>query len=188
MAYKFAAEKAEKLESEDRYERLQPVRRLRQAGMAPGQQVLDVGTGTGFYTRAAADIVGEQGKVVGTDILPEMLEKARSMGAPENVSFQQAGESTFPVGDGVMDWVIMTNLFHELEEPDKFIGEIRRVLRPGGRVYYTDWIPQEEDDGPPKEHRLDKSVAEEVFGRHGLHVRRDGTVGPSHYEIIFEKS
>lgn len=188
MAYKFAAEKAEKLESEDRYERLRPVQRLRQSGMKPGQKVLDVGTGTGSYTRAAAEIVGKQGQVIGIDILPEMLAKAQSLGAPENVSFQQSGESSFPVGDGMMDWVIMTNLLHELEEPDKFIGEIHRVLKPGGRVYYTDWIPQEEEDGPPKEHRLDKSVAEEIFGRHGLRVRCDGTVGPSHYEIIFEKS
>jgi len=188
MAYKFAAEKAEKLESKDRYDRLQPVQRLSRAGMRPGQQVLDVGAGTGFYSRAAAEIVGEQGRVVGTDILPEMLDKAQSLGTPENVSFQLAGESSFPIEDGRMDWVIMTNLFHELEEPEKFITEIHRVLKPGGRVYYTDWIPQEEEDGPPREHRLDKSVAEEAFARYGLRILSDGKVGPSHYEIIFEKS
>lgn len=188
MAYKFVAAKAERLESEERYKKLKPLRQLLQAGMQPGQRVLDVGVGTGFYTRAAAEIVGEQGQVVGIDILPEMLRKAQSLGKPNNVSFQLSGESSFPVGDEEMDWVIMTNLFHELEEPDKFIAEIHRVLKPGGRVYYTDWIPQEEEDGPPAAHRLDKSVAEQSFNRHGLQIRKEGTIGPSHYELIFEKS
>ena len=186
MAYKFPSEKFQKLESEDRYEQLRPAERLQAAGMNPGDHVLDAGCGTGFYARSAGEVVGESGHVVGIDILEEMLEKADEFGLPDNVECVQSQESKFPVDESSMDWVIMTNLYHELEDPDAFIAEIRRVLTSGGKVNYLDWIPQEEEDGPPAEHRIDKSVPIAAFESAGFRWLHEATVGPSHFELIFE--
>lgn len=86
-----------------------------------------------------------------------------------------------------MNWVIMTNLYHELEDQRAFVSEIRRVLTPTGRVYFLDWKRQQEDDGPPMEHRIDKSVPMKDFQTLGFHFVGDAEVGPSHYELIFEK-
>jgi len=187
MAHKFSPERFQKLESEDRYERLRPVKRLKKVGMESGHKVLDVGCGTGFYSRSAAEIVGESGHVIGLDILSEMISRAEEFGLPDNVECLKSEESTFPVDDGSMDWVIMTNLYHELEDPQAFIEEICRVLSPKGHVYFLDWKPQEEEDGPPAEHRIDKSVAIKDFQQIGFNFLREAEIGPSHYELIFEK-
>lgn len=186
MGYKFAEEKAEKLERSVRYTDYRPKQRLKYAGVQEGDRVLDVGSGTGFYTRAAAQVVHETGYVVGVDILKGMIDKAISLGVPENVEYRQSEESGFPVEDNEFDWVIMTNLFHELHEPDTFIREITRVLKPGGRVYTTDWIPMEQDDGPPEHHRVAKSVALKVFQRHGFTVESDAELNNSHYELVLK--
>ncbi len=188
MAYKFSPEKAEKLEEQDRYREFKPVERLKRAGMRAGQRVVDGGTGTGFYTRAAAEIVGPEGTVIGLDILPEMIEAAKSRGAPEHVSFKVSAESRFPVETGFADWVIMTNLFHELESPGEFLTEIRRVLNSEGRVYLTDWIPREEEEGPPKAHRVDQARVKQVIANQCFRIISEDTLGPSHYEIVFAKT
>lgn len=188
MAHKFSSERFQKLESDERYEKLRPKQRLQAAGVKSGQQVLDVGCGTGFYSRSAGEIVGDSGHVIGLDILDEMLEKAGEFGLPYNVECLKSQESKFPTDDNSMDWVIMTNLYHELEEPEKFVAEIKRTLRPGGRVYFLDWIPQEEDDGPPAAHRIDKSVPIAAFKNLEFQIVNNTTVGPSHYELVFENN
>jgi len=188
LAYKFSPEKAEKLEEQERYKEFRPLERLKHAGMRAGHRVVDVGTGTGFYTRAAADIVGPEGEVIGLDILPEMIKEAKARGAPEHVSFRVSSESTFPVETGSADWVIMTNLFHELENPDEFLAEIHRILTAEGRVYLTDWSPQEEEEGPPKAHRIEQTHVKRVIASQSFHVISNETLGTSHYEIVFAKS
>lgn len=188
MAYKFSPEKAEKLEEQNRYREFRSVERLKRAGMRAGQRIVDGGTGTGFYTRAAAKIVGPEGTVIGLDILPEMIEEAKSRGAPENVSFKVSAESTFPVETGSADWVIMTNLFHELENPDEFFSEIHRILNAEGRVYLTDWIPREEAEGPPKSHRIDRAQVKRVIASQHFRIISEDTLGSSHYEIVFAKT
>lgn len=186
MAHKFSAEKADKLEKQERYKSFQPEVRLPEAGMRKGQTVVDVGCGTGFYTRAASKIVGSSGTVIGLDILPEMLEAARNRGVPQNVVYNKSDESKFPIESTYANWVIVTNLFHELEEPDIFISEIQRILKNDGSVYLTDWRPQEEE-GPPAEHRVDSSLVKETFQKAGFTIITDDRLGTSHYELVFKK-
>ncbi|MBS1271781.1 MAG: Ubiquinone/menaquinone biosynthesis C-methyltransferase UbiE [Candidatus Marinimicrobia bacterium] len=184
MAFKFKEEKAEKLEKSRRYDDFRPKSRLRKAGFSEGQRVLDIGSGTGFYTRAASQLVKSDGFVVGIDILKGMIEKATTLGVPENVEYRLSKESEFPVDDGEFDWAIMTNLYHELHEPDDFIGEIRRALKPDGHLYLTDWIPQEEEDGPPTEHRVAKFTVVAAFEEHGFRVESEAELNNSHYELV----
>lgn len=188
MAYKFPAEKLEKLESADRYEAMMPEERLRKAGIQQGDAVLDIGSGTGFYTRAAARLAGENGQVIGIDILSEMLEKSKELGVEPNMEYRLSEESSFPVEDDSMDWAIMTNLYHELEQPEQFIREIHRVLKKSGSVYVTDWLPKEQEDGPPVEHRIDSSVMIENFRKFGFTPEAESTLADSHYEVILTKS
>ena len=187
MAYKFPAEKFEKLESRDRYNFMKPVERLRKAGIQEGDQVLDIGSGTGFYSRAAAQLVGDTGKIIGIDILEEMLEKARELGVQSNLEYRMSEEATFPVEDDSVDWAIMTNLYHELEKPEKFIQEIKRVLHKSGSVYVTDWLPKEQEDGPPVEHRIDSSVMINDFEKFGFKLQAESSLSDSHYEVILSK-
>lgn len=187
MAYKFPAEKFEKLESTDRYDSMKPVERLRAVGIQQGDRVLDIGSGTGFYSRAAAQLVGNTGKVIGIDILEEMLERARELGLESNLEYRMSEEATFPVEDDSMDWAIMTNLYHELERPEHFIKEIHRILKKSGSVYVTDWLPKEQEDGPPVEHRIDPSVMIDDFEKFGFKLQAESSLADSHYEVILSK-
>jgi len=188
MAYKFAEKKAEKLEKQERYTNYKPKTRLKLAGISRGDRVLDIGSGTGFYTRAAAQLVKQDGLVVGIDILKGMIDKATSLGVPENLEYRLSEESSFPVEDDTFDWAIMTSLYHELHEPDEFVAEIRRALVSGGRLYFTDWLPQEEKDGPPEAHRVGKFTVIEKFQSHGFTVDNEDILNNSHYEIVFQKT
>jgi len=188
MAYKFPTHKANKLERKSRYVDFQPAIRLRAAGMKPGQQVLDVGSGTGFYTRKAAQVVGEKGYVTGIDIMPEMVDKAISLGVPMNVSYKLSEESTFPVDEASVDWVLITNLFHELEKPETFVAEVHRVLKSGGSVYLVDWIPQEEDEGPPVNHRIPQKSVIKLFHKNHMDLSAEDQIESSHYELVFRKN
>jgi ubiquinone/menaquinone biosynthesis C-methylase UbiE len=111
----------------------------------PGEHVVDVGCGAGIDSIIAARMVGPTGSVIGLDMTPAMVEKARA-GATEaglqNLDFRQGLAESLPVADGWADVVIsngVLNLF-----PDKLAGlqEMARVLKPGGRLQIGDILVQ----------------------------------------------
>jgi arsenite methyltransferase len=111
----------------------------------PGEHVVDVGCGAGIDSMIAARMVAPTGSVVGVDMTPAMIEKARAGGNEaglDNVEFRQALAESLPVADNWADVVIsngVLNLF-----PDKLAGlqEMARVLKPGGRLQIGDIVVQ----------------------------------------------
>lgn len=112
---------------------------------AAGERVVDVGCGAGIDSLIAAQMVGPSGCVIGVDMTPAMLARARSsaaaMGA-DHVNFRDGLAESLPVEDGWADIVIsngVVNLF-----PDKMAGlrEMSRVLKPGGRLQVGDILVQ----------------------------------------------
>lgn len=114
-------------------------------GLHPGDNVVDVGCGAGIDSMIAARMVAPSGRVVGVDMTPAMVEKARRNAAEagiRNAEFGQGFAESLPVSDGWADVVIsngVLNLF-----PDKFSGlrEMTRVLKPGGRLQIGDILVQ----------------------------------------------
>jgi ubiquinone/menaquinone biosynthesis C-methylase UbiE len=116
---------------------------LRPVQLEPGESVLDVGCGTGTLAIAAKRQVGTTGTVYGVDASPEMLaraeKKARAAGA--GVVFKQAYAQKLPFSDGQFDVVLATVMLHHLPGTarEELAVEMRRVLKPGGRVLAIDF-------------------------------------------------
>jgi ubiquinone/menaquinone biosynthesis C-methylase UbiE len=113
---------------------------VRGAEVALGMSVLDLASGTGEPALSLAHVVGPQGRVLATDLVPEMLEHARQNAAAQhlnNLEFRLADAEALPFSDAEFDRV--TCRFGIMFFPDipKAMSEIRRVLKPGGRVCFA---------------------------------------------------
>ena len=102
-----------------------------------GESVVDAGSGAGFDSFIAAHQIGPRGRVVGVDMLPEMLEKSRIMGL-KNLEFREGILEEIPVEDGWADVVISNGVINLCADKKRVFSEIWRVLRPGGRFQFGD--------------------------------------------------
>ena len=109
--------------------------------LSPGERVLDLGSGAGTDSLVAAQMVGEQGRVTGIDMTPEMLAKARSsataMGVA-NVEFVEGEAERLPFPDASFDVVVSNGVIDLIPDKDAVFAELHRVLTPGGRMQIAD--------------------------------------------------
>ena len=107
----------------------------------PGDVVVDVGSGSGFDALIASKMVGPKGRVIGIDMTPEMLRKARSgvveMGTT-NVEFREGHAENIPLPDEFADVIISNGVLNLTPDKNKTLSEWVRVLKPGGRLYIGD--------------------------------------------------
>jgi SAM-dependent methyltransferase len=109
--------------------------------LAPGERVLDLGSGAGTDSLIAAQMVGERGRVTGIDMTPEMLVKARAAAAAmgvANVEFLEAEAERLPFPDETFDVVISNGVIDLIPDKDAVFSELHRVLAPGGRLQIAD--------------------------------------------------
>ena len=124
-----------------------PDKIIERSGIEQGMTVMDLGCGSGAFTTFVARAVGEQGKVYAVDIQPAMLQQLEHKLARAenqdiiNVELKQASAYDLPFDDESVDLVYIVTVLQEIPDRGRALREIRRILKPGGILAVTEFLP-----------------------------------------------
>ena len=117
-----------------------PSARLREVGIMPDSTILDYGCGPGSFSVAAAELVGDRGKVYAMDIHPLAVQQTHKLAKEKGLKNVEATRSDRATGlpDEHIDLVMMSDVLHDLSRPDEILVELHRVLKPSGSLAVAD--------------------------------------------------
>jgi ubiquinone/menaquinone biosynthesis C-methylase UbiE len=172
----------------DREQEERPSRAIRALELEPGDVVADVGAGSGYYTERLARAVGPAGKVYATDIQPEMLamtERRVKNARLANVELVLGTEDDPRLPAGVLDLVLMVDVYHELQRPQEMLRRIKPALTPGGRLVLIEF--RKEDPRVPirEEHKMSIAEAKLELEAEGYRLDRVIDVLPWQHILVF---
>jgi ubiquinone/menaquinone biosynthesis C-methylase UbiE len=160
------------------------------------ETVVDYGAGVGYTTVPLAAAL-PRGLVVAVDRSAELLDElrrrvtasaaGRAPAATAPVEFVHTTANTVPLPDGVADAILTVNVWHEIYDDQSALGELRRLLAPGGALAIVDWAPVERPVGPPAARILTLEQALAVVADMGLKadtVHPAGTLFDYYYAIV----
>ncbi|HEY4502610.1 MAG TPA: class I SAM-dependent methyltransferase [Candidatus Paceibacterota bacterium] len=169
-----------------------PQQIIQALSLREGMYVADFGAGSGHYTLAAARKVND-GKVCAVDIQKNLLSRIKNEASREGLSnvdvvwgdIDEVGGSR--LAPHSMDVVILANVLFQIERRGMLVEEVKRVLKPKGRVLLIDWQESFGGVGPEERDVLRKNDAQELFLTAGFTLERDiSTIaGDHHYGFVF---
>ncbi|MFH0969829.1 MAG: methyltransferase domain-containing protein [Patescibacteria group bacterium] len=166
---------------------------IKQIDILQGSVVADFGCGSGFFSLAFAQKIGEGGKVYSLDILPSALEsvesKAKLQGlaniVPRRANLEKEGGSK--LGDDSIDWVIMKDMLFQNKMKDIILKEALRILKPGGKVLLIEWNDHDALVGPEKGIRVSRKELDKLAENQGLKKEKELVAGDFHYGAVYAK-
>lgn len=187
---KFDPKKLAKLNDPRRLEYLNPDLIWEKAGLTNPSVLIDIGAGTGFFALLFSNKV-KTAKVYACDVSDEMLSWMKEnlpAGPKGRIIPLKMEEASVPLPDDMADLVYMIDLHHELEQPQKILGEALRLLRRGGRLLIIDWKKEQTPEGPPLEIRVTEKTIESQMLKAGFRDIIKYAVLPYHHFLVGEKT
>jgi ubiquinone/menaquinone biosynthesis C-methylase UbiE len=172
---------------------LDPKNIIGQINIAPGSTVADFGCGSGFFSLAFAEAIGEEGKVHALDILPSALESVESkakIGGLNNIIPQRVNlekENGSKLSNESVDWVIMKDMLFQNKTKDVILKEAYKILKPGGKLLLIEWSNHDMSIGPDKELRISKEELRRLSESNGFKMEKELETGDFHHGAVFVK-
>lgn len=180
---------AQWLEREEREQEERGDLLLRELNLKPGMNVMDVGAGTGYYSRRMANLVTPTGKIFAIDVQQEMVDMLAELSKQAqfaNIKPVLGSAKSVALPDGVADVAIMVDVYHELEFPVEMLASIKRALKPGGRVVFVEY--RAEDPRVPIKalHKMSEAQIRREAEENGLLWERSANALPWQHVVIFK--
>jgi ubiquinone/menaquinone biosynthesis C-methylase UbiE len=157
-------------------------------GLEPGMTVADLGAGTGYMSRRLSAAVGPRGTVFAADPEPNLVAHLRERAEREgtvNVVPVLASKDNPRLPTGAVDIVLVLDTYHHVDDRLRYFRDLRRVLRPGGRVAVIDWQKRPLPVGPDLDHKLAREQVVEEMSGSGWVLAAEPDVLPYQYFLIF---
>ena len=156
-----------------------------------GDIVADFGAGRGYFTKLVAEIVGPEGRVYALEIQKNLVETIGEMAKQEGLEqidtlwcdIEAVGGTK--LADQSIEVAVVVNTLFLVEDRDSTVSEIKRTLRPGGKLFVIDWTDSHGGLGPAPEHVINEIDATALFETAGFTKERTFSAGEHHYGVSF---
>jgi ubiquinone/menaquinone biosynthesis C-methylase UbiE len=170
-----------------------PAKIIEDIGIQEGSIVADLGAGSGFYSLAAAKVVGPAGKIYAVDIQQDLLTRFKSAAHQAKLlnievihgDIEQAHGTR--IADRTIDLAIAANVLFQLENKEGLADEALRILKPSGRLLVVDWSDSFGGMGPQPNMVFTQQAARTLFEKKGFTFVTAVVAGDHHYGLIFRK-
>jgi ubiquinone/menaquinone biosynthesis C-methylase UbiE len=167
-----------------------PASNLAKLGLTHGMKIVDVGAGSGFYSIEAAKLVGPGGRIYAVDVQKDLLERLRSQAGTQGIrNIEVVWGNAEKIGgtklrEGIADRLIVSNVLSQIEVPDDFALEMKRLSKPGSKLMLIDWS---EVSPLSPGHVVPQQQAQTLFEKSGFKLDQTFNAGDHHYGLIFTR-
>jgi ubiquinone/menaquinone biosynthesis C-methylase UbiE len=158
------------------------------AGITAGMICVDLGCGTGAISFPLASAVGNEGKVYAVDINVEVIERIREKNPPPNLIPILGDAGNTGLESQIADSCFMVLVLHEVEQPDKILAEVFRLLKRDGKALALEWREDFDSPHPPHNERINRKEVEKLFIKAGFSYFEYTNWSKSHYVATAIKS
>lgn len=170
-----------------------PAQNIKAITLGEGSTVVDLGSGSGFYTLEAARAVGPEGRVYAVDVQKELLDRVKTAAEAEHLlnvdilwgDIEQVGGSK--VGTNTADVVLVCNVLFQVEHKQDLVTEAFRIVKPNGRVCVIDWTESHFGLGPDEDMIVGADDAKKLFAEK-FDVEKEFDAGDHHFGLLFRNN